>query len=111
MNQTMKIGEIALAEARRCGADDADVILNNYTSSRVKVRLGKTEELRQSNPRTLGIRVFLGQRKALTYTSDLRPEAVTKMVRKALEIARVSGVDEFQRTSGQDPVWNRRRQT
>jgi len=95
MNELKNIAKAALAEARRGGANDTDVILTNYTSSRIKVRLGKTEELRQSNPQTLGIRVFLGKRKALTYTSDLRPAAVKQMVQKALEIARLSDADEF----------------
>jgi len=95
MKELIKIAETALSEAKRGGAEDADVILTNFTNSRIKVRLGKTEELRQSNPRTLGIRVFLGKRKALTFTSDLRPEAVHKMVSKAIEIARISDADEF----------------
>jgi PmbA protein len=73
MKELIKIAETALSEAKRGVAEDADVILTNFTNSRIKVRLGKTEELRQSNPRTLGIRVFLGKRKALTFTSDLRP--------------------------------------
>jgi len=95
MQELIKIAERVIKEARRGGADEVDVLINNFTSARIKVRLGKIEELRQSNPRALGIRVFKNKRKALTYTSDLRPESVSTMVQKALEIARLSDIDEY----------------
>ncbi|MFA4921368.1 MAG: DNA gyrase modulator, partial [Candidatus Neomarinimicrobiota bacterium] len=95
MQDLLKIAETVIQEARRGGADDVDVLIHNFTNTRLKIRLGKIEELRQSNPRALGIRIFKDKHKALTYTSDLRPESISRMVQKALEIARVSGRDEF----------------
>ncbi len=95
MQELVKIAENVISEARRGGADEVDVLVNNFTNTRLKIRLGKVEELRQSNPKALGIRVFKNKRKALTYTSDLRPESISKMVQKALEIVRVSSTDEY----------------
>lgn len=95
MQDLLKIAETVIQEARRGGADEVDVLIHNFTNTRLKIRLGKIEELRQSNPRALGIRIFKDKHKALTYTSDLRPESISLMVQKALEIARVSGRDEF----------------
>jgi len=95
MQDLLKIAETVIKEAQQSGADETDVLINNFTSTRIKVRLGKIEELRQSNPCALGIRIFKNKHKALTYTSDLRPESISKMIQKALAIARVSDADEL----------------
>jgi len=91
------ISEYILNEARKNGTDQADVIIINSTNANITVRLGKIEELKQSNPKSLGIRVFKNQRKALTYTSDFREESLQKLVKKTVEsnqsrsIQRVTG--------------------
>lgn len=93
--QIQEIAEYVLQEAKKCGADEADVLISQSTVTRIKVRLGKIEELRQSTPKALGLRFFKNKRKALTYTSDLRPESLRKLVRKTSEIATVSSQDEY----------------
>ncbi len=93
--QIQEITEYVLKEAKKCGADEADVLVSQSTVTRIKVRLGKIEELRQSTPKALGLRLFKNKRKALTYTSDLRPESLQKLVQKTSEIAAVSSQDEY----------------
>lgn len=95
MSKYKAISEYIIKEARRNGADQADVIIVNSTNANISVRLGKIEELKQSNPKSLGIRVFKNSRKALTYTSDFREESLKKLVRKTVEIAKVTGADEY----------------
>lgn len=93
--QSPEIADLVLKEAQRLGAHEADVYITRSTITRVKVRLGKIEELRQATPKALGLRIFKNKHKALTYTSDLRPDSLRKLVRKTIEIANSSTRDEY----------------
>jgi len=95
MKNYKSIAEYIIQTARKRGADQVDVMIVNSTNVNITVRLGEIEELRQSNPKSLGIRVFKNQRKALTYTSDFREESLQNLVKKTVEIASVTGSDEF----------------
>lgn len=95
MEKLKDLAEFILKEAKAMGADDADVLVIQSVTNRVKVRLGKIEELKQANPKALGLRIFKNKRKALTYTSDFRPDSLKKLVKKTFEIALVSTPDDF----------------
>ena len=95
MNNYKAISEYIIKEARRNGADQVDVLIVNSTNANITVRLGEIEELKQSNPKSLGIRVFKNQQKALTYTSDFREESLQNLIKKTVEIASVTGSDEY----------------
>lgn len=93
MNDLHQIAEFILKEAQKCGADDADVFLSEKVQSNITVRLGKIEELKQANPKSLGLRIFSKKRNALTYTSDFRPASLRKLVRQTVEMAKVTEPD------------------
>ena len=95
MSNYKTISEYIITESQKNGADQVDVIIVNSTNANITVRLGEIEELKQSNPKSLGIRVFKNQRKALTYTSDFRKESLQKLVIKTVEIASVTGSDKY----------------
>ncbi len=95
MSQYKEIAEFIIKEARKNGADQVDVMIVNRTNASITVRLGEIEELKQANPKSLGIRVFKNKRKALTYTSDFRKDSLKKLVKRTTEMANVTTADEY----------------
>jgi PmbA protein len=77
------------------GASAADVVVREGDEFSTVVRLGQVETLKESGSRGIGLRVFLGQRVASTYTSDLTPAGLERMVSSALGLARVTSEDPF----------------
>ncbi|HEY6273590.1 MAG TPA: TldD/PmbA family protein [Terriglobales bacterium] len=84
-----------LARAMKAGASAADVIVREDTEFSCVVRLGQVETLKESGSRGLGLRVFLSQRTASTYSSDFTREGIERMVQGAVELARVTSEDPF----------------
>ena len=83
----------AVARAEAKGATGADAVAIDYTEASVRVRLGDVEEIQRSHQRHLGIRVLVGQRQAISSSSDLRPEAIERLVDDTVGMAqRLSGV-------------------
>lgn len=81
--------------AMKAGATAADAIAREDTEFSTVVRLGQVETLKESGSRGLGLRVFVGQRTASTYSSDFTPEGIERMVQGAIELARVTSEDPF----------------
>lgn len=81
--------------ARAAGAEQCDVVVQAYDESSVTVRLGKVEKLIEAGSRSLGLRVIDGGRTAVCSTSDLRDEALDRLARETVELARISEADEF----------------
>ena len=91
--------EQAVELALSAGATDAEAVAFEGDEFSVNVRLGQVEQLVESGSRAIGLRVFFeaegGQRTASTSTSDLSPDSIEHMVRGAVELAKVTGVDPF----------------
>jgi PmbA protein len=68
---------------RRAGADAAEVLVRDGSELTVKVRLGEPELVQEAGSRALGLRVFKGGRRAVTYTSDLRDKPLARSSRRA----------------------------
>ncbi len=83
-----------VAKARQLGADEADAYLSSGVESTVTVRKGEVERLFEAGSRGVSIRVIKDKRTAVCNTSDLTPEALDKMVRTAIDLARISEPDE-----------------
>lgn len=81
--------------AMKAGATAADVIAREDTEFSTVVRLGQVETLKESGSRGLGLRVFVGQRTASTYSSDFTREGIERMVQGAIELAHVTSEDRF----------------
>src|SRR6202142_3480673 len=59
------------------------------------VRLGQVETLKESGSRSIGVRVFNGQRAASTYSSDFSAASLERMVKSALELSKITSEDPF----------------
>lgn len=87
--------EIALQQANKQGATQAEVGVNQSNGLSVTVRQGEIETLEYNNDKGLGITVYYGQSKASVSTSDMRPEAISDAVKAALDIAKHTEDDDY----------------
>src|SRR6202011_700457 len=51
--------------------------------------------LKESGSKSIGVRVFFGQRAASTYSSDFSSKGLDRMVKSALELAKITSEDPF----------------
>src|SRR5580698_8835178 len=90
--------EVATDVVRRAmkgGASAAECVVREGDEFSTVVRLGQVETLKESGSRAIGVRVFFGQRAASTYSSDFSSAGVERMLKSALELARICSEDPF----------------
>ncbi len=97
--QTVKelcdIAQLAVELAKRAGADDAEVLVRDGSELTAKIRLGEPELVQEAGSRALGLRVLKGGKRAVTYTSDLRREALEALCAETVTLADFAERDEF----------------
>ncbi|MGI3169594.1 TldD/PmbA family protein [Pseudooceanicola sp. C21-150M6] len=81
--------------ARKAGADQADAVARDGSSTSITVRGGKLEEAERSEGAEIGLRVLLGQRQACVSSSDLRDTAMEQMAARAVAMAREAPEDPY----------------
>ena len=91
--QFQQIVDDVLARAKRLGASDAGVEVSEGAGLSVSVRLGEIENVERNRDKSLGVSVYLGQRRGNASTSDFSPAAVEQTVRAAYDIARFTAED------------------
>ena len=90
--------ELAADIVRRAmngGATAAECVVREGDEFSTLVRLGQVETLKESGSRSIGVRVFNGQRAASTYSSDFSPASLDRMVKSALELSKITSEDPF----------------
>ena len=75
------------------GATAAECVVREGDEFSTLVRLGQVETLKESGSRSIGVRVFNGQRAASTYSSDFSGESLDRMVKSALELSKITSED------------------
>ncbi|HVH65391.1 MAG TPA: TldD/PmbA family protein [Candidatus Acidoferrum sp.] len=83
-----------LARARARGAEDAEVYVSTGTEFTVQVYKGEIESLVSAESRGIGVRTFREHRVGFSYTSDLEPDALDRLVDEALENGRYNHAEE-----------------
>jgi PmbA protein len=84
-----------VARAVQGGATAAECVVREGDEFSTVVRLGQVETLKESGSRAIGVRVFFGQRAASTYSSDFSAGGIERMLKSALELARITSEDPF----------------
>lgn len=79
--------------ARTGGATAAEAVVAEGDEFSTVVRLGNVETLKESGSKAIGVRVFIGQRAASTYSSDFSDDGLKQMVDSALALASVTSED------------------
>src|ERR1035438_5022992 len=79
--------------AMKGGATAAECVVREGDEFSTSVRLGQVETLKESGSRAIGVRVFFGQRAASTYSSDFSAAGIERMLKSALELAKICSED------------------
>jgi PmbA protein len=85
---------LALQEAARAGASQAEADVSLQKGLNVTVRLGEVETIEYQRDRGLGITVYFDQAKGSASSANLSTQAIRDMVAKACAIARFTARDE-----------------
>ncbi|MGB9202745.1 MAG: DNA gyrase modulator, partial [Terriglobales bacterium] len=82
-----------VSRAMKGGANSAECVVREGDEFSTVVRLGQVETLKESGSRAIGVRVFFGQRAASTHSSDFSAAGIERMLKSALELARITSED------------------
>lgn len=82
-----------VAKAIKRGATACDVVVVDRRDSQVSIRQGDVETLEQAEAREIGLRVFAGQSSALIAGSVLTPEAISRLIDRCFEMAKLAPPD------------------
>ena len=88
------IAEQVIKEARKKGADQAEVYLVNSRQLSLEVRNGDIESVQEASSYGLGLRLIKDKKLGFAYVNDFRPESLEEVIRRALEFARAVSADE-----------------
>src|SRR5579871_888604 len=90
-----EVAQDIVARAMKGGATAAECVVREGDEFSTLVRFGQVETLKESGSRSVGVRVFFGQRAASTYSSDFSREGLDRMVKSALELAKITSEDPY----------------
>src|SRR5450830_1961249 len=87
--------DTALAHALKLGATDAGAEASEGCGLSVSVRKGELEKVERNRDKSLGVTVYVGQRRGNASTSDFSNAAIEQTVQAAYDIARFTAADPF----------------
>lgn len=87
--------DASLAAAKKLGATDAAAEVSEGCGLSVSVRNGELENVERNRDKSLGVTVYVGQRRGNASTSDFSDAAIAQTVRAAFDIARFTAEDPF----------------
>jgi PmbA protein len=90
-----EVAQLTLELAKRAGADSAEVLCRDSSELTAKCRLGAPELVQEAGSRGLGLRVLRGGKRAVTYTSDLRREALEALCAETVTLAGHAEPDDY----------------
>lgn len=85
--------DMAMAHARRLGATDVGAEASEGCGLSVSVRKGEIEQVERNRDKSLGVTVYLGQRRGNASTSDFSRKAIEQTVQAAYDVARFTAND------------------
>lgn len=91
--QFQQLVDDVLKIARGLGASDAAAEVSEGAGLSVSVRKGALENVERNRDKSIGVTVYLGQRRGNASTSDFSPAALEQTVRAAYDIARFTAED------------------
>jgi len=81
-------------QAVKHGATEVEAFGVESTEFHVEVRLGEVEKLQEAASRGIGLRVLYQSRQASSSTSDVSPQAIEELITSAVEMAKLTSVDD-----------------
>ncbi len=83
----------ALAYAKKLGATDAGAEASEGCGLSVSARMGQLENVERNRDKSLGVTVYIGQKRGNASTSDFSQRAIEQTVQAAYDIARFTAAD------------------
>jgi PmbA protein len=90
-----ELAQDIVQRAMRSGATAAECVIREGDEFSTLVRLGEVETLKESGSKSIGVRVFNGKRAASTHSSDFTPTGLDRMLKSAIELAKITSEDPF----------------
>ena len=87
--------DTAISHAKKLGASDSGAEASEGSGLSVSVRKGELENVERNRDKSLGVTVYLGQRRGNASTSDFSRAAIERTVQAAYDIARFTAEDPF----------------
>jgi PmbA protein len=87
--------DTALAHAKKLGATNAGAEASEGCGLSVSVRKGELENVERNRDKSLGVTVYIGNRRGNASTSDFSRAAIEQTVQAAYDIARFTAEDPF----------------
>ena len=84
-----------MVHAKKLGATDAGAEVSEGCGLSVSVRNGELENVERNRDKSLGVTVYVGQRRGNASTSDFSDAAIQQTVAAAYDIARFTAEDPF----------------
>ena len=91
--QFQQIVEDVLKIAKAIGASDSAAEVSEGSGLSVSVRKGEVENVERNRDKSVGVAVYIGQRRGNASTSDFSAKALEQTVRAAYDIARFTAED------------------
>jgi len=88
-----RLVDMALEHAKKLGATDAAAEASEGYGLSVSVRKGDLENVERNRDKSLGVTVYVGQRRGNASTSDFSESAIAQTVQAAYDIARFTAED------------------
>ena len=86
-------------QAERSGAQEAEVYVEQSTTTEVRIRQGQIELLQQTSISGIGLRVFRDRRMGFLATTDLRDSVMSELVNRTLQLTNAATPREENRIS------------
>src|SRR5947207_37977 len=90
-----ELAQDIVRRAMQHGASAAECVVREGDEFSTLVRLGQVETLKEAGSKSIGVRVFHGQRAASTHSSDFTRAGLDRMLKSALELAKITSEDPF----------------
>jgi len=90
-----ELAQDVVGRAMSGGATAAECVIREGDEFSTLVRLGQVETLKEAGSKSIGVRVFHGQRAASTHSSDFTRAGLDRMLKSALELAKITSEDPF----------------
>lgn len=95
LDALVELGDRVVGTARAAGVDVAEAVVRTGSHLSAKTRLGEPELVEEAGNRSVGLRVMLDRRVAVTFTSDLSVSGLDRLVADAVELAKLTEPDEY----------------
>jgi PmbA protein len=90
-----ELAQDIVQRAMQGGATAAECVIREGDEFSTLVRLGEVETLKESGSKSIGVRIFHGKRAASTHSSDFTRAGLDRMLKSALELAKITSEDPF----------------